>query len=75
MSCFQLISCACRPDPLSCSCNQLQDLSASLVELWSLMDTPVGEQQMFEHVTKNIAASDNEITEPNLLSMKNIKYV
>ncbi|KAJ0051657.1 hypothetical protein Pint_00258 [Pistacia integerrima] len=54
---------------------KLQDLATSLLELWSLMDTPVGEQQMFQHVTKNIAASEHEIIEPNMLSVKNIKYV
>ncbi|KAJ0113701.1 hypothetical protein Patl1_00276 [Pistacia atlantica] len=54
---------------------KLKDLATSLLELWSLMDTPVGEQQVFQHVTKNIAASEHEITEPNMLSVKNIKYV
>lgn len=32
------------------------------------MDTPIEEQQMFQNVTCNIAASEDEITEPNTLS-------
>ena len=39
------------------------------------MDTPIEEQQMFQNVTSNIVASESEITEPNMLSMDNIKYV
>ncbi|XP_071732195.1 65-kDa microtubule-associated protein 3-like [Rutidosis leptorrhynchoides] len=54
---------------------RIQDLATSLIELWNLMDTPVEEQQMFQSVTCNIAASEEEITEPNLLSMEFINYV
>ncbi|GKU88366.1 hypothetical protein SLEP1_g2642 [Rubroshorea leprosula] len=54
---------------------KLQDLAASLLELWHLMDTPVVEQQMFQNVTSQIAASEPEIIEPGMLSMKNIKNV
>ncbi|KAK2650533.1 hypothetical protein Ddye_018022 [Dipteronia dyeriana] len=54
---------------------KLQHLASSLVELWDLMDTPIEEQQMFQNVTSNIVASESEITEPNMLSMDNIKYV
>jgi hypothetical protein len=39
------------------------------------MDTPVEEQQEFQNVTCNIAASEHEITEPNTLSLDFIKYV
>lgn len=39
------------------------------------MDTPIEEQQMFQSVTCNIAASEEEITEPNLLSVDFINYV
>lgn len=39
------------------------------------MDTPSEEQQMFQNVTCNIAASEHEITEPNTLSVDFIKYV
>ncbi|KAL5796347.1 hypothetical protein ACOSQ2_001167 [Xanthoceras sorbifolium] len=54
---------------------KLQYLATSLLELWNLMDTPIEEQWMFQNVTSNIAASESEITEPNMLSMNNIKYV
>ncbi|KAI3918197.1 hypothetical protein MKX01_041517 [Papaver californicum] len=54
---------------------KLQDLASSMLELWNLMDTPVEEQQMFQNVTCNIAASENEITEPNTLSHDFISYV
>ncbi|KAK2994287.1 hypothetical protein RJ640_024010 [Escallonia rubra] len=53
---------------------QLQDLATSMVELWSLMDTPVEEQKMFQSVTRNIAASENEITERNNLSLDFINF-
>lgn len=54
---------------------QLQDLATMLLELWNLMDTPVEEQQAFQHVTCNIAASDDEMTDPNMLSDDFIEYV
>lgn len=47
---------------------KLQDLATTMLELWNLMDTPIEEQQMFQNVTCNIAASEDEITEPNTLS-------
>ncbi|PWA85074.1 microtubule-associated protein, MAP65/Ase1/PRC1 [Artemisia annua] len=54
---------------------RIQDLATSLIELWNLMDTPIEEQQMFQSVTCNIASSEEEITEPNLLSAEFINYV
>lgn len=39
------------------------------------MDTPLEEQEMFHNITSKIAALEPEITEPNFLSMNNIKYV
>ncbi|KAJ8771508.1 hypothetical protein K2173_026685 [Erythroxylum novogranatense] len=54
---------------------KLQDLATTMLELWHLMDTPLEEQQMFQNVTCNIAASEHEITEPNTLSLDIIKYV
>ncbi|CAH9085387.1 unnamed protein product [Cuscuta europaea] len=54
---------------------QLQDLATSLLELWNLMDTPVEEQQIFQNVTCKIAASEIEISEPNMLSLESIDYV
>ncbi|KAL3837914.1 hypothetical protein ACJIZ3_022505 [Penstemon smallii] len=54
---------------------QLQDLAASLLELWNLMDTPTEEQQIFQKVACNIAASEDEITEPDMLSADYINHV
>ncbi|KAH7854675.1 hypothetical protein Vadar_016726 [Vaccinium darrowii] len=53
----------------------LQDLATSLLELWNLMDTPTEEQQMFQNVTSNIAASEQEINDPNMLSVDFIDSV
>ncbi|XP_016204138.1 65-kDa microtubule-associated protein 3-like isoform X1 [Arachis ipaensis] len=54
---------------------KLQDIATTMLELWHLMDTPVEEQQMFQNVTCNIAASEDEITEPNTLSEGFISHV
>ncbi|KAK8470380.1 hypothetical protein PHAVU_004G127100 [Phaseolus vulgaris] len=54
---------------------RLQDLASTMLELWNLMDTPIEEQQMFQNVTCNIAASEHEVTEPNSLSENFINYV
>ncbi|RWR87373.1 Microtubule-associated protein [Cinnamomum micranthum f. kanehirae] len=54
---------------------KLQDLATTMLELWNLMDTPIEEQQMFQNVTCNIAASEHEITEPGTLSEDFINYV
>ncbi|KAJ4851236.1 hypothetical protein Tsubulata_046661 [Turnera subulata] len=54
---------------------ELQDLATTMLELWNLMDTPIEEQQEFQNVTCNIAASEHEITEPNTLSVDFINYV
>ncbi|XP_027924040.1 65-kDa microtubule-associated protein 3 isoform X2 [Vigna unguiculata] len=54
---------------------RLQDIASTMLELWNLMDTPVEEQQMFQNVTCNIAASEDEVTEPNSLSENFINYV
>ncbi|XP_042496812.1 65-kDa microtubule-associated protein 3-like [Macadamia integrifolia] len=54
---------------------KLQDLATAMLELWNLMDTPIEEQQMFQNVTCNIAASEHEVTEPNILSEDYINYV
>ncbi|KAK4795640.1 hypothetical protein SAY86_027966 [Trapa natans] len=53
----------------------LQDLATTMLELWNLMDTPVEEQQIFQNVTCNIAASESEIIEPNTLSVDFINSV
>ncbi|XP_076910157.1 65-kDa microtubule-associated protein 3-like [Bidens hawaiensis] len=53
----------------------LQNIARSLLELWNLMDAPIEEQQEFQSVTCNIAASEEEKSEPNLLSVEFINYV
>uniref|UniRef100_A0A0E0L5G3 ATP synthase subunit beta n=1 Tax=Oryza punctata TaxID=4537 RepID=A0A0E0L5G3_ORYPU len=54
---------------------QLQDLASTLLELWYLMDTPFEEQQAFQNITCNIAASEAELTERNTLSIEFLNYV
>uniref|UniRef100_A0ACD5TDZ6 Uncharacterized protein n=1 Tax=Avena sativa TaxID=4498 RepID=A0ACD5TDZ6_AVESA len=54
---------------------KLQDLSSAMLELWNLMDTPIEEQQVFQNVTCNIAASESEVTEANTLSIDFLNYV
>ncbi|XP_004514978.1 65-kDa microtubule-associated protein 3 [Cicer arietinum] len=54
---------------------KLQDLATTMLELWNLMDTPIEEQQAFQSVTCNIAASEHEVTETNSLSDEFINHV
>ncbi|KAF9668842.1 hypothetical protein SADUNF_Sadunf14G0045400 [Salix dunnii] len=54
---------------------KLRDLATTLVELWSLMDTPMEDRRMFHNVTSKIAASEPDISEPNTLSMDFINHV
>uniref|UniRef100_A0A1J3HR31 65-kDa microtubule-associated protein 3 n=1 Tax=Noccaea caerulescens TaxID=107243 RepID=A0A1J3HR31_NOCCA len=54
---------------------KLQDLATTMLELWNFMDTPIEEQQEYQHITSNVAASEHEITEANSLSEDFIKYV
>lgn len=54
---------------------KLQDLLSTMLELWNLMDTPIEEQQVFQSITCNIAASESEITEANTLSIDFLNYV
>uniref|UniRef100_A0A0D3GAJ4 ATP synthase subunit beta n=1 Tax=Oryza barthii TaxID=65489 RepID=A0A0D3GAJ4_9ORYZ len=54
---------------------KLQDLASTLLELWNLMDTPFEEQQAYQNITCNIAASEAELTEQNTLSIEFLNYV
>eukprot|EP00253_Pinus_taeda_P005526 PITA_05526 len=54
---------------------KLQYLATTVLELWNLMDTPMEEQQMFQNVTCNIAASEHEICSSNALPMEFINHV
>ncbi|KAJ9556474.1 hypothetical protein OSB04_011088 [Centaurea solstitialis] len=53
----------------------LQDLTTTMVELWTLMDISNEEQQPFQNYTCYIAASEDEIIEPNALSLESIKFI
>ncbi len=57
------------------SCLQLQDLGRSLIELWNLMETPLEEQQQFEHITCNIEVTEEDITVPGSLALDIIDQV
>ncbi|KAJ4771152.1 Microtubule-associated protein-like [Rhynchospora pubera] len=52
---------------------KLQHLATSILELWDLLDTPMEEQQSFQNITRNVAALEHEMTEPNLLSSDFLK--
>lgn len=39
------------------------------------MDTPIEEQKKFQNVTSRIAASESEITVPNILSLDLLNHV
>ncbi|KAM0906404.1 hypothetical protein ACQ4PT_016769 [Festuca glaucescens] len=54
---------------------RLQDLVVAMLDLWSLMDTPAEEQSRFQGVACNVAASEDEITEPGALSAEAIGEV
>ncbi|CAK8542225.1 unnamed protein product [Lathyrus sativus] len=54
---------------------KLQRFATSLLEMWSLMDTPLEEQQTFHNMTGQIAAMESEFLEPGILSSDNIIYV
>ncbi|CAM6071113.1 unnamed protein product [Sphagnum tenellum] len=51
---------------------KLRELRAKLLELWNLMDTPIEEQQLLQHITSHIAATQDEITRPGTLSSDTI---
>ncbi|KAK6119185.1 hypothetical protein DH2020_047079 [Rehmannia glutinosa] len=48
---------------------KVQDLGRNLVELWSLMDMPVEEQTRFDHVTRLITTTADEVLSPGSLSV------
>lgn len=59
----------------SVSRTQIKELGTSMMELWSLMETPVEERQIFQHVTCLISASEDEISGPSSLSVETIEEV
>nr|GEX33885.1 65-kDa microtubule-associated protein 1-like [Tanacetum cinerariifolium] len=48
---------------------QLQELAAQLTDLWNLMDTPEEERSLFDHVTSNMSASVDTVTDPGALAL------
>jgi hypothetical protein len=54
---------------------QLQNLGSTLIELWSLMDTPVDEQKCFDHVTSLISISPNTVMPQGCLAQDLIEKV
>lgn len=47
---------------------KLQDLGSKLIELWNLMETPIDEQKIFDHVTMLISSSVNDVSREGCLS-------
>uniref|UniRef100_A0A452Z3L3 Uncharacterized protein n=1 Tax=Aegilops tauschii subsp. strangulata TaxID=200361 RepID=A0A452Z3L3_AEGTS len=54
---------------------KLQDLGSTLIELWSLMDTPLDEQKCFDHVTSLISVSPNRVMPQGCLAHDLIEKV
>ncbi|KAF6990168.1 hypothetical protein CFC21_007401 [Triticum aestivum] len=54
---------------------KLQDLGSTLIELWSLMDTPLDEQKCFDHVTSLISVSPNTVMPQGCLAHDLIEKV
>jgi protein regulator of cytokinesis 1 len=54
---------------------QLQNLGSTLIELWSLMDTPLDEQKCFDHVTSLISVSPNTVMPQGCLAHDLIEKV
>lgn len=48
---------------------KLQDLAAQLTDLWNLMDTPMEERSLFNHVTCNSSATVDEVAVPGALAL------
>ncbi|XP_038685646.1 65-kDa microtubule-associated protein 1-like isoform X2 [Tripterygium wilfordii] len=42
--------------------HKLQELATQLIDLWNLMDTPIDERRLFDHVTCNVSTSIDEVT-------------
>ncbi|OIW21414.1 hypothetical protein TanjilG_02782 [Lupinus angustifolius] len=49
--------------------HKLQELASQLIDLWNLMDTPLEERRLFDHVTCNMSTSVDEVTVPGALAL------
>ncbi|KAL1346569.1 hypothetical protein HN51_020196 [Arachis hypogaea] len=47
---------------------KVQDLAKCLIELWDLIDVPIGEQKPFSHLTRLLSASVDEVRAQGCLS-------
>jgi protein regulator of cytokinesis 1 len=54
---------------------QLQELTNQLTDLWNLMDTPMEERKLFDHVTCHMLASVDEVAAPGALALDLIEQV
>eukprot|EP00252_Welwitschia_mirabilis_P026747 TRINITY_DN8885_c0_g1_i2.p1 TRINITY_DN8885_c0_g1~~TRINITY_DN8885_c0_g1_i2.p1 ORF type:complete len:601 (-),score=177.88 TRINITY_DN8885_c0_g1_i2:368-2170(-) len=52
---------------------KLQDIGTSLIELWSLMDTPKEEREQLQSVVRNLGVSEDEVTRPGALALNIIE--
>ncbi|ONK81988.1 uncharacterized protein A4U43_C01F34960 [Asparagus officinalis] len=48
---------------------KLQELVAQLTDLWNLMDTPVEERNLFNHIIYSASASVDDVTVPGALAL------
>ncbi|TKY46956.1 65-kDa microtubule-associated protein 1 [Spatholobus suberectus] len=49
--------------------HKLQELASQLIDLWNLMDSPIEERRLFDHVTCNKSTSVDEVTVPSALAL------
>lgn len=54
---------------------KLQELATQLIDLWNLMDTAEDERRLYDHVTRDISSSVDEVTAPGALALDLIEQV
>ncbi|KAI3943045.1 hypothetical protein MKW92_000055 [Papaver armeniacum] len=52
----------------------LQELAGQLYDLWNFMDTSPEDRSSFQHVTRNISATVDEVTQPEALAVSCINH-
>ncbi|KAG0560898.1 hypothetical protein KC19_9G023200 [Ceratodon purpureus] len=52
---------------------KVKEIGTKMLELWTLMGTPGQEQQVFQHITCLITASEDDIVGPSALSVETIE--
>ncbi|KAI3947106.1 hypothetical protein MKW92_000041, partial [Papaver armeniacum] len=53
---------------------KLQEIAGQLYDLWNFMDTSPEERSSFQHVTRNISATVDEVTQPEALALSCINH-